>query len=339
MRDPPMCRTAGSTLLAVGASGGSPSRRVRLHRAVLQSAATALGALRSQSDGGWWCPQNRAQIQLVALPGVMCSPHPADRKLGSKVSHVGGVLKTLTSSILKRLIKAGFNQAGFEIIRRKNLSRQTLLGMQSRPIRTVIDVGANTGQFARTVLDLFPNAKLYCFEPLPDPFDVLAAWAKTQEGRVVPINLAIGDKEGEVEMFLHEEHTPSSSLLATTKLTEQYYPFTKGQKRISVRQATLDAALAEVGAELSSEILIKLDVQGYEDRVIVGGRGLFIRASACIVEVCLDILYERQTGFRELLTMLDDLGYRYVGNLDQVYGEDGHCIFLDAAFIRETGRQ
>lgn len=236
---------------------------------------------------------------------------------------------------LKRFIKAGFNQAGFDVVRRKNSPSLTLLGLHSWPIRTVIDIGANTGQFAREISDFFPNAKLYCFEPLPEPFDALSTWAKTQQGRAVPFNLAVGETEGEVEMFLHEDHTPSSSLLATTKLTERYYPFTKEQKRIRVRQTTLDAALDEGRVALTSEILIKLDVQGYEARVIAGGHKTFAKASACILEVSLDALYEGQADFKELLLMLEELGYRYVGNLDQAYGEDGHCIYLDAVFLKK----
>ena len=241
---------------------------------------------------------------------------------------------------IKRLVRAGLGLAGFDLVRLKNNPGRTLLGLRSLPIRTVIDVGANTGQFARKISVFFPNAKIYCFEPLPGPFAELEAWSKTQQqGRVAPFNLAIGDKQGEVEMFLHEEHTPSSSLLATTTLTERYYPFTKGQKRISVRQTTLDAALAETRRELSSQILIKLDVQGYEDRVIAGGSGLFSAASACLVEVGLDMLYEGQADIKKLLTMLDALGYRYAGNLDQTYGEDGHCIYLDAVFLKKAGKK
>ncbi len=236
----------------------------------------------------------------------------------------------------KRLIKAFCNRVGFDVVRLRNSPRQTLLGLRSRPIRAVIDVGANTGQFSKEISRLFPSAKFYCFEPLPDPFAALSAWAKTQNGRVMCFNLAIGDKEDKMEMFLHEDHTPSSSLLVTTKLNEQHYPFTKKQKLVSVRQATLDTALDEVGAELSGEILIKLDVQGYEDRVIAGGGRSFAKASGCILEVCLDTLYEGQAEFLGLLTMLDAIGYEYVGNLDQVYGADGHCIFLDAVFARQT---
>ncbi|MGB5080632.1 MAG: hypothetical protein WBO23_07800, partial [Burkholderiales bacterium] len=60
---------------------------------------------------------------------------------------------------------------------------------------------------------------------------------------------------------------------------------------------------------------------------------------SCIVEISLDALYEGQAGFRQLLTMLEDMGYRYGGNLDQAYGDDGHCIFLDAVFLKRTGEK
>ncbi len=233
---------------------------------------------------------------------------------------------------IKKLVKLGFNQLGLDLVRRHNSPSMTLLGLRSRPIMTVIDVGANTGQFAKRVSRFFPEAVIYCFEPLPDPFNELCKWAKTQNERVLPFNLAIGSENCEVSMFLHEDHTPSSSVLATTKLTEQYYPVTKAKKKISVAQKKLDTVFEENQKAFSSEILIKLDVQGYEDRVIAGGVNTFSKADACILEVSLDTLYKDQAGFRELLTMLDELGYCYIGNMDQVYAEDGHCIFLDAVF-------
>ena len=57
---------------------------------------------------------------------------------------------------LKRLVKAAFNLTGFDVVRRKSSPGLTLLGLQSRPIQTVIDVGANTGQFARMISDFLP---------------------------------------------------------------------------------------------------------------------------------------------------------------------------------------
>lgn len=237
---------------------------------------------------------------------------------------------------MKKLVRKALNSVGFDVVRSTNNPAVTLLGLIKLPIHTVIDVGANTGQFARKIKEFYPDASIYCFEPLPGPFKTLNEWTETQKGKVKAFNMAVGDKQDEVEMFLHEDHTPSSSLLATTKYSEDYYPFVKEQKRVCVEQTTLDDVLRDIQCELSPEILIKLDVQGYEDRVVRGGSDLFRQASACILEVCLDNLYEGQAGFRQLVSMLDDLDFRYVGNLDQSYGEDGHCIFLDAVFLRRT---
>lgn len=234
----------------------------------------------------------------------------------------------------RQLIKTGLHRTGFDLVRIKNNPNQTLLGLKTRPIRTIIDVGANTGQFAQMISRFFPNAALHCFEPLPGPFAQLEKWAKSQHGRVVVYNLAIGDCDIETEMYLHKNHTPSSSFLPTTRLNEQYYPFTKEQNRIMVMQKKLDTALEKAQASFASEVLIKLDVQGYENRVITGGNKVFSEASACIVEVCLDRLYEDQARFPELLMMLSNFGYRYVGNLNQAYAADGHVVYLDAIFIR-----
>lgn len=239
-------------------------------------------------------------------------------------------------NLVTKAVKSAFQSVGLDVVRKKNSPKMTLLGLRKLPFRTIIDVGANTGQFAKNISVYFPNAKIYCFEPLPEPFNMLSAWAKSTKGRVESFNVAIGDTEGEAEMFLHEDHTSSSSLLATTELTEQYYPFTKEQRRICVKQTMLDTALKDMQDELSMEMLIKLDVQGYEDRVVAGGSETFIKASACILEVCLDTLYEGQAGFKELLLIFDELGYQYAGNLEQVYGEDGHCIFIDAVFLNKN---
>lgn len=240
-------------------------------------------------------------------------------------------------TMAKKAVKSVFHAIGMDIVRWKNTPELTLLGLRQRPIRTIVDVGANQGQFARKISGFFPDADIYCFEPLPQPFAVLDKWAKTKNGRVTSFNIAIGEKGGEVEMFYHEDHSPSSSLLATTELTEDYYPFTKGQKRIAVKQSTLDAALAQEGIEQAPELLIKLDVQGYEDRVLAGGASTFAKASACILEVCLDTLYEGQADFKGLLLMLDSYGYQYVGNLEQIYADDGHVVYIDAVFVNKRG--
>jgi len=239
-------------------------------------------------------------------------------------------------SFTKRLIKKVFNLVGIDIVRiSKSSPKYSLLGLRNLPIKTIIDIGANKGQFARGMLNVFPEAQIYCFEPLPEPFKELSQWAEGQRnGKVTIFNLALGDMEETSEMFSHIEHNPSSSFLKTTKLCERFYPFTQKQTSIPVKLTSLDNWIKSLPNPLTPEILIKCDVQGYEDRVIRGGMETFSNAKACILEVNLDQLYENQATFKDISLLLYELGYYYAGNLEQIYTDDGHVIYIDAVFVK-----
>lgn len=193
-------------------------------------------------------------------------------------------------SAITRLVKRIVNRLGIDIARLHNSPSYTLCGITNLDVSTVIDIGANSGQFARYISTIFPKAKLYCYEPLPSPFSVLYDWALGQQGRVKVFNIALGEKESEADMYYHIEHSPSSSFLSSTTACETLYPFTKAQKTITVQISTLDEQLINVS--LQGSILVKMDVQGYEDRVIRGGRAILSKASACILEINLDELYK-----------------------------------------------
>ena len=58
--------------------------------------------------------------------------------------------------------------------------------------------------------------------------------------------------------------------------------------------------------------------------------------AACILEVCIDNLYHDQANYSGLVLLLDQMGFRYSGNLEQFYAVDGHVIFFNAVFIRRV---
>lgn len=237
--------------------------------------------------------------------------------------------------LVKAFVKNIFNKAGFEIIPIKKSPKHNLLGLHNFPIRSIIDVGANSGQFAKTITAFFPEANIYCIEPLPDVFHQLSSWARRQNGKVKTFNFALGDIQGISEMMFHVDHSYSSSLLRTTDHARSIFPQIQHQSTILVKVTTLDSFVDDLPRTLDGDILIKLDVQGFEDRVIRGGMETFRKARACILEINLDQLYENQAGFIGLANLLHGLGYRYVGNLDQTFGGDGHVIFIDSVFIRQ----
>ncbi len=236
---------------------------------------------------------------------------------------------------LKKIVRRGVNRLGFDVIRVHRSPQRTLLGLPQLSIGTVIDVGANKGQFARFASQFFPTAQMYCFEPLKEPFRALGAWGEAQGGRVHCFQLALGDREGEVEMHQHMHHSPSSSLLDSTGVSHRLYPQTREERMTRVRLSTLDRALEDFLDGMPRRILLKLDVQGFEDRVLRGGLKVLSQCHAVLLEVCIDVLYDGQAHFCDLVQILKSVGLNYSGNLDQVYGKDGRVIFLDAAFVRQ----
>jgi len=205
---------------------------------------------------------------------------------------------------MKRIIKKIFNFLGMDVVRLNKSPKYSLLGLKNLRINTIIDVGANKGQFAEMIEKVFPKANIYSFEPIPEAFEKLNKLWSEKNRKIKAFNLALGDSVREIEMFQHIQHTPSSSILKTTEVCEKFYPFTKNQQTIKVKMTTLDKAIENFNIPLNPEILIKLDVQGYEDRVIKGGQDTFKMAKACILEVCLDKLYEGQANFKEITELL-----------------------------------
>jgi FkbM family methyltransferase len=228
-------------------------------------------------------------------------------------------------------VVGAFRRAGFELTRRTRMPTVSLLGVRNLPIQTIIDVGANEGQFAKEYLEYFPKARVVSFEPVPQAYDRLAAWAAS-DGRVTVIKAAVGEANGKLDMFEHVDFTASSSLLKTTKAVEERWPKTGNQRVISIDVTTLDDALA--GVPLTPGVLVKIDVQGYEDRVIRGASRTLRATDAAIIEIDLDSLYDGQASFSNIVVALEACGLSYAGALNQTLDRDGHVIFFDAVFLR-----
>ncbi len=205
--------------------------------------------------------------------------------------------------------------------------------IQNMNIKTVIDVGAHAGESALQFHQIFPNARIYSFEPLHDCFVQLNATMKD-----VPnfrsFNLALGDEEGRLDMH-HSEWAPSSSLLKMGKLHKEAYPFSSGETLQTVDVSTLDK-IAQ-GFELEENILLKIDVQGYEHKVIRGSRNILNRTKVIIIETSFHELYEGQPLFAEIYELLNRMGFVYSGSWQEMKSPlDGAPLQQDSIFIRKS---
>jgi len=244
-------------------------------------------------------------------------------KIGRKVSRLGDVIQ---QPRLLNLYLRGLS--GEEIRKFESLNKQWLL---NSGIQTVFDIGANTGQFARAIHEVIPHAFIYSFEPLPDCFGELQKLAQKME-TFQAFNTALDDRSGAAVIY-RSEWSPSSSLRPMAQLHKENFPHTAGMSSQAIQVRRLDAYADEL--DIKDNVLIKLDVQGYEDKVIAGGKRLLQRAKILIVETSMEPLYEGQPLFRDIFTTLDRLCFTYKGTLSQMPSPiDGRVLYTDAVFTR-----
>ena len=242
--------------------------------------------------------------------------------------------------MIKKLLVGLLGACGYELVRRPPgaSGRGPIVHypptdwLERDSIRTILDIGANTGDFALTMARRFPEARIFSFEPLADAHAELCR-RTSGERRCTVMAVALGDTDADVEMQ-RCVYSPSSSILPMTDLHRQAFPFTAGAaipERVRVRR--LDDVAATL--ELRDDVLVKIDVQGFESHVIRGGEATLRRARFIIVETSFCTLYDGQPCFDEIYRSLCGLGFSYAGNWDQLTEpKSGRILQADAIFVR-----
>lgn len=195
----------------------------------------------------------------------------------------------------------------------------------------VYDIGAHRGDYSL----VFAKAKnvdtVISFEPIPDVFEELRTrLAKFRHARC--FNTALGDATS-TAAFYRNEHSSSSSLLPMKNLHKTLFPFTEREQQITVPIARLDDLVQELA--LPDPDLVKIDVQGFEDRVIAGGAKAIKACHVCVVEVSLMPLYEDAKSFEEIFAIMKDLGFVVGGIGGATPAPSGHQAQVDVVFCRD----
>jgi len=243
-------------------------------------------------------------------------------------------------SLFTGLIKKGFGVLGVDVRMHRNIrSARTLekhaelvrkwrLLEQFRP-QTILDVGANEGQCAALLREAFPDARIISFEPLEDCYEKVRAFHE-RAGNGLALRCALGDHDGK-SVIHRNAFSPSSSLLPMNPLHVEEFPQTKRSFDEDITIRRMDSVLDDLS--VNDPLVIKLDVQGFEDRVIKGGRETFRRASAVVLELTSYPLYDDQANFDDINTLLRGLGYTFRGVVDQSHSTvDGRILQFDGLF-------
>jgi len=190
-------------------------------------------------------------------------------------------------------------------------------------LKTILDVGANQGQFQKASNYFYPTASISSFEPIPELYLKLESFKKSRF--IKNYNLALGNQEGNLK-FNENEYNHSSSFLDINEENNNF-PSNK-TKKISVNTTTLDSFSESL--EINSPSLLKLDVQGFELEVLKGATNTIkTKIDYIIVETNFEELYKNQPSFTELNTFLNQNGFQLKAMLDCNMGNKLNYIEAD----------
>jgi len=199
--------------------------------------------------------------------------------------------------------------------------------------RTIIDLGANIGQFAVAAANLFDSAKIFSIEPDPRTADQLKQNLDAYKQAAV-IVAAVGDSVGSAEFFVNKD-AQVSSMLKLGKERVREFPQSIIVEKITVPVTTLDTLFHD--HDLDQPILVKIDVQGFEDRVIRGAKEFLKSTEWVVMEVSFADLYEGERDFKSLLELMDENGFQFIRPLNYHFSPfSGQIIEMDALFKNES---
>lgn len=231
-------------------------------------------------------------------------------------------------STVRRLV----NRAGFDVVR--DPTRQFATALQQHGVTTVIDIGANVGQFGESLRRTGFTGRIHSVEPLQVAYDQLSARVRA-EANWTAERAAVSHAPGTVTMNV-AGNSVSSSVLPMLGTHAEAAPRSRYVATEEVPATTVDEMAARLGIEPETTLL-KIDVQGYEKSVLDGATATLPRFVGVRTELSLTPLYDGQALLAEVVRYLEDAG------LELWYVEPGfrdpatrRLLQLDGTFFRRA---
>ncbi len=177
---------------------------------------------------------------------------------------------------IKAIVKRGYTaalrplfkrRAQFPILRHYPKGRDHLFDIinsyEKCPSADILDVGANIGQSALTYVRLFPQSRVFCFEPVQATYETLTKNV-SEYSRVKTFHSAVGAEPGTAPIQICPHDSELSSLI--DNVTWDADP----SDIETVNVVCLDDFIRSTG--ITRVGILKIDTEGYEMQVLRGAR-------------------------------------------------------------------
>lgn len=198
---------------------------------------------------------------------------------------------------------------------------------------TILDIGANKGQFILEAVKWHPDANYIAFEPLATERTLME---RALEGlpNLTIYPFVVGSVDA-MASFHVSASADCSSILEQTPLQAQSFPGTQNAGRQDVSVRRLDHLLDR--RTLPGPVICKIDVQGYELNVLRGFGDLLEVVDYLIVELTNVAFYKSAPNSAEVIAFLAKSEFQIMGIYD-MYVKNGICLQADFVFGRDPSK-
>lgn len=227
------------------------------------------------------------------------------------------------------------NPAAIETAAQRVVLRELLSRLS---IGCVLDVGAHEGGYGQLLRDIGFAGEIVSLEPVDEPFAVLERRARL-DPRWRAHKLALGERSESLPLNVTRERNFSSFLRPAAHAVERFPGGPEVERRDSVPVVPLDEVFDELTVHVpSARTFLKIDTQGFDDRVLRGAGERLEGVEGLQLELSLQPLYEGQTSLEEGLARARELGFEPVHLAPVARDERLRLIEVDCLMVRERPR-
>ena len=289
--------------------------------------------MRRCEDGKLRCSSLREAITNAASPCARTEVKA--RRIRAQVSSEGHVISDIFKNPgqpVKDWVRRELRRRGYEILA-EPFDQRLVKMIHHFKIDTVIDGGANVGQFAMTLRKAGFAGRIYSAEPLSSAFAHLDV-AASHDPLWTAERVAFSDIEGSIEMNI-SANSVSSSALPMLAAHADAAPDSVYVGQESAPSVSVDGFVLRHDIDPAATML-KLDVQGFEGTVLAGATETIGKFAAAQMELSYVPLYDGQWLADDVTEFLKKHGYElWMFDSAAMYEPDsGRLLQSDGIFVR-----
>lgn len=239
-------------------------------------------------------------------------------------------MKSLNKMIRRILWNLGYDLIRFEPKSHSLARRKQIL--ETYIINTILDVGANIGQYGKQLRDIGYKGKIVSFEPLSSAFTQLKKTSENDSFWEVH-NFALGDKQ-EVASINIAGNLYSSSILDMLPAHIKSAPDSVCVGKETIHMKTLDSVFPDL-VNPGNRVYLKIDTQGFERHVLAGAEATLPSIDIIQLEMSLVPLYKDELLFDKMYQFICSKGYKLIALEPGFTDSDtGELLQVDGIFHR-----